>query len=438
VTTGIDIGTMTGPALYVSRNNGASFTGRSRVALRPQYALGISNSEVLADGSIVGLLGVNRDNATPFNIDRRPARTLVAVRSTPGGTALREGVRVSDWYLDPAKNDGSNIAALALDRTKGPYAGRLYAVWNDNRSGRSQVLLSWSDTKGDSWSVPIVVDDDLSKTDRNQTPDAINASVAVNQAGVVGVAWGDRREHPDNLGWRYRFAASFDGGDSFTSSVSVATAASSYDRPLEYPLLPISPTRSPGGRQPLTLRVSVMRFFYSAGDTVSMTVDDAGYFHPMWCDNRSGVSQLWTAAVGVTGSTLRNGLEPLADLDDVTDRVEAVVDAIKYDTAHNRGEVVVRLKNVSSGVIAGPVKVRVLSMAGQLGEPTLVREDGDSSGILSFGNDVIRPNELSKAQTLVFTIASHHQPVQGHDFRPVQLQFLNMRLKVFGSRTDTK
>lgn len=437
VPAGSDPGYMTGPALFVSRNNGATFTGHMRVALRPQYALGVSNSVVLADGSIVALLGVSRDHVTPFNVDRRPARSLTAVRTTPGGTAIREGVRVSDWYLDAVKDVGNNVAALALDRSKGPFTDRLYAVWPDNRSGRSQVLLAWSDSKGDSWSAPVVVDDDLSQTDRNPMPDATNVSVAVNQAGVVGVSWGDRREHADNLGWRYRFAASFDGGDTFTPGVKVASATNSYDQVPEYPLQSV-PTRSPGPRQPLQMRIVVSGFFYSAGHTVGMTTDNAGRFHPMWCDNRTGRSQLWTAAVAVAGSAIRNGSEELADLDDVTHRVETIVDRIEYDPLHNRGELVVRIKNISHDAIEGPLKVRVLQLSGQLGTPMVVQDQQARSGALTFGVDALRPNERSSAQTLRFSIASHHRPVPGHGFVPGRWQLLNIRVRVFGGRPADK
>jgi hypothetical protein len=435
VPAGQDPGFMTGPALFVSRNNGATFTGQMRVALKPQYALGLSNSVVLTDGSVMALLGVNRDSATPFNVDRRPARSLTAVRSTPGGNAIREGVKVSDWYLDLWKNDGSNTPALALDRTNGPFAGRLYAVWPDNRSGRSQILLSWSDSKGDSWSAPVVVDDDLAKTDLNLTPDAINPTVAVNQAGVVGVAWGDRREHSDNLGWRFRFAASLDGGDTFTPSVKLASATNSYDKTVAYPLLAFS--SNPGARQPIQMRVLVMRFFYSAGDTVSMTIDQAGVFHPMWCDNRTGLSQLWTAPVTVAGSAIRNGSEQLASLDEVTSRIEAIVEAIQYDPARNRGELVIRLKNISPNVIAGPLKMRVLGLSGQLGTPIVLNDERDA-GIFTLGTVALLPNERSSPLALIFSISSHHRPVPGHDFVVPKLQLLNIRLRVFGGRTNDK
>jgi Carboxypeptidase regulatory-like domain len=346
-------------------------------------------------------------------------------------------VRVNDWYVDIAKTEGARTAALALDRTTGPFAGRLYAVWPDNRSGRSQVLLSWSDSKGDSWSAPVVVDDDLARTDPNQMPDAINVSTAVNQAGVVGVMWGDRREHADNLGWRFRFAASLDGGDSFTPSVRLASAANSYDRELQYPVV-APPTRSLGPRQPLQMRVSVMRFFYSAGDTVSMTTDQAGGFYPMWCDNRTGLSQLWTATIIVTGSALRNGNQELTDLEDVTSRVETILDDVRYDPVTDHGQLVVRLKNISANAIAGPVKARVLGLSSQLGMPKLVPDKSGRSDILMFTLDPILPNAVSGTQTMNFSLASHQRPKPGHDFVPPQLQLLTVRLRVFGGRTRDK
>ena len=50
------------------------------------------------------------------------------------------------------------------------------------------------------------------------------ATVAVNRDGVVGVLWYDRREANDNLAYHARFAASFDGGLTFSPSVRVSAA----------------------------------------------------------------------------------------------------------------------------------------------------------------------------------------------------------------------
>src|SRR5690606_7441422 len=48
----------------------------------------------------------------------------------------------------------------------------------------------------------------------------------VNAQGHVGVAWYDRREDPARRCWKQYFAASLDGGVTFTPNVAVSSAAS--------------------------------------------------------------------------------------------------------------------------------------------------------------------------------------------------------------------
>jgi hypothetical protein len=100
------------------------------------------------------------------------------------------------------------------------------------------------------------------------------ATVAANRDGVVGVLWYDRREASDNLAYHTRFAASFDGGLTFSPSVRVSAAP--------------NVGRSDG--QP---------FVATGGDTGT----DRGRrrrFHAVWIDNRTGVQQVWTAAITAT------------------------------------------------------------------------------------------------------------------------------------------
>jgi len=52
----------------------ATFTGQMRVALKPEYAMGVSHRGAGRTVPVVALLGVLRDHVTPFNVDRRPAR----------------------------------------------------------------------------------------------------------------------------------------------------------------------------------------------------------------------------------------------------------------------------------------------------------------------------------------------------------------------------
>ena len=40
----------------------------------------------------------------------------------------------------------------AVDRSDGPYRGRLYAVWPDQRFGDQDIVLARSDDRGETWS----------------------------------------------------------------------------------------------------------------------------------------------------------------------------------------------------------------------------------------------------------------------------------------------
>ena len=103
------------------------------------------------------------------------------------------------------------------------------------------------------------------------------ATVAVNRDGVVGVLWYDRREASDNLDYPARFAASFDGGLTFSPSVRVSAA-------------PNDPKTQRDGQA----------FVVTGGDTAGLTAAADGRFHAVWIDNRLGLQQVWTAAITAT------------------------------------------------------------------------------------------------------------------------------------------
>jgi hypothetical protein len=50
-------------------------------------------------------------------------------------------------------------------------------------------------------------------------------AIAVNNDGVVAVAWYDRRDNPDNLGYFERLSASLDGGVTWLPSIRVSANA---------------------------------------------------------------------------------------------------------------------------------------------------------------------------------------------------------------------
>jgi hypothetical protein len=116
--------------------------------------------------------------------------------------------------------------------------------------------------------------------------------------------------------------ASVDGGDTWLSSVRVS------ERPNAYNGTDMWPVSAHVGRPDsasINLQVAVSVFFYSGGHTGAMAVGANGVFYPFWCDNRTGVSQIWTSPVTVAGTAVRNGSADLAALDDVTSKVTLVL-----------------------------------------------------------------------------------------------------------------
>ena len=107
--------------------------------------------------------------------------------------------------------------------------------------------------------------------------DHFMATVTVSRDGVVDVPCYDRREANDNPAYHARFAASFDGGLTFSPSVRVSAA-------------PNDPKAQRDG-QP---------FVATGGDTAGLTAAADGRFHAAWIDNRLGLQQVWTAAITAT------------------------------------------------------------------------------------------------------------------------------------------
>jgi hypothetical protein len=117
--------------------------------------------------------------------------------------------------------------------------------------------------------------------------------IAVNRTGVVGVMWYDRRDHPDNLGWDVRFAASFDGGASFLPSVKASERGTSFPSGASRDARPAA---KPGDER-AQINNGRDSFTFMGGDTAGLAADAAGVFHLVWVDNRTGVPQVWTAMV---------------------------------------------------------------------------------------------------------------------------------------------
>ena len=271
-------------ALQASDDGGKTFHSYAARALMTQTPeaganAAMSDVVVLSNGTVVSLYTEQRvgsRNAATSKLTELSA-SLHVLRSTDGGDSLEPSVQIA--ALQSGYNGAHTRgvpARMAVDPGSTRFRDRLYVVWTDITSGRGRIMCAFSSDGGKSWSQPIAVDDDVPPRGANAGPDSFLPAVAVNRAGVVGVSWYDRRDNADNQGYTVRFAASLDGGTTWTKSERVSTAAN---------------TRAQQKGESF--------FLVTGGDTAGLAANADGRFHALWIDNRTGTQQVWTAAITV-------------------------------------------------------------------------------------------------------------------------------------------
>ncbi len=356
-----------------SRDGGRTFVSQTVAMGQGERVVNVGPGALLSDGSLAIPVPVYTPppgmQSPNFRIEQPGFIRLVRVRAGRSNWPLEiDTSTVAPWFVDMEPN-GSYYTTLAVDATRGPFRDRLYAVWESRTSGRSVVMLAFSADSGKRWSRPRQMDDDGARQAGRTIdgPDDIHGVVAVNDSGVVGVSWLDRRDHPDDLGWTLRFRASLDGGETFAPSVPAETA--DYD-----------PAR--GGRVPLfgdgdyalgvqsTNTLSIPWFDFHGGHTMGLAPDAVGRFHPLWIANPEGTPQLWTTAIAVDGHAVPNGSAGLAALQDASRLVRLEFLNRSYDLSTHTLSFDLELENAGEATIRGPVEVRVLNAASYIGPVT--------------------------------------------------------------------
>lgn len=174
--------------------------------------------------------------------------------------------------------------SAAVDRSAG-HRDRIYLTvdgfWRRDAGGAEQsraaagsaLLLRASDDGGESWRAPVTVTD---------APPGANAelpAIAVNDDGVVGVAWSDTRRDPTGECFDIYFTASLDGGATFLPNVRVTPELSCPKASAKQ--------RGVASRWPL------------GGDYSGLAAGADGRFHLFWIDSRTGIYQVWTTTARV-------------------------------------------------------------------------------------------------------------------------------------------
>jgi hypothetical protein len=323
---------------------------------------------VLSDGTLIVPYG-----DFPFLPDKRPTKGIAhenfwTVESTDGGvtfSAPRRSVTQS-INIDDKESKIAGFGKFAADSEGKEYRDRLYTVWEDARFGNYRILFSRSADRGKTWSEPKTLESGLDKGVKQWQP-----AVAVNKDGVVGVTWFDSREDKAGKQYHQYFAASTDGGDSFTKPVQVSSELSDPNGRGNSQLSPMVWVHE--GTISLST-ISAASRWGSGGDYMGLAADKDGAFHPFWADARSGTFQVYTSRVAVemppkedpskkAGAAAAAAAKPASPPPlveaSLVDKVEFVFDPTSWDPDKKQLSIPVRLKNVSSQPIYPPVKIEV-------------------------------------------------------------------------------
>ena len=121
-----------------------------------------------------------------------------------GRNALNGKVR----YMD--------FASLAVGQD-----GVLHILYSQNGAGDDDADIMYVNSEdGQTWSVPLKINDDATESD-NFMP-----TLAVNENGILGAYWYDRREDASNFDYKIYGSRSLDGGAAWTVNVAISDDAS--------------------------------------------------------------------------------------------------------------------------------------------------------------------------------------------------------------------
>jgi hypothetical protein len=400
--------------MWRSLDGGKTFMGPAvRHTSRPEWIYSVGNGVVLSDGTYIATFGIINDlDGTLYSAGRptKPNGRLAVMRSIDGGESFEAATTVAPWSH---WGTYTTIPIIAVDPGTAAFKDRLYVAWCDLKEGRARILSSYSTDKGLTWSPPRIVDDTRARKTDVEGPDTQRPVVGVNKDGVVGISWYDRRNSPDNMGWDMYFAASFDGGETFTPSQRVSSATNEFTGKEQWPAQAFRRgVRGTKSGIEVSFYPGVNGSIYDMGDTNGMGVGADGTFHPYWVDNRTGVSQIWTAPVTARGTVARNGSSDLASLVDVSDQVSVDISQVVLDRANGTLRANIRVSNVSKTPISGPIKLRLVDLESAVGVPGVRGADNGIAGVGAVwditklvSGGTLAPGQQTQPLTVTYTLA---------------------------------
>jgi len=261
---------LTHKGLLISADSGKSFGPLRSWARRPEFdPYGNCNPVVLSDGTLIVIYNnskrvTDQQKKRDFDQDQR---YLGLRRTRDGGNSFTDESVVAEY-----RGDGFPQAAAAPIGS--PWKDRINVVWQETLpSGHHGIMYTNSKDRGATFSKPVLLSE---QSEGNGDYDSFVPCVAVSKTGVLAVSWYDTRSlHEDEALWNFRIRMSLDGGETWQPSVQVT----------DVPTLKDKKTRKQRG----------------VGHTAGLVADADDIFHCLWVDNRTGVLQVYTAAVTVGG-----------------------------------------------------------------------------------------------------------------------------------------
>lgn len=329
------------------------------------------------------------------------------------------GVSFSPPYRGPAVNSlqGSRRGLVAqsppratVDLSTGERRGRIYLAYNHYDGSRHAIQVVWSDDAGRSWSQPARVSTNTGGGDPS-TP-----AIAVNRHGVVGLVWNDRRHDATNRCYHLYFAASIDGGQSFSRNArlsdastcptdpsnAVGVAASAYVHP--------NPGDATGKSQDVHF-TTVPGRWPNGGDTQGLVADREGVFHAAWISGKTGTMQVWAQRVAVDARRLcAAGAIQLSDR--VLDEAVLEVGTAKMDTLSRTLTISARLRNTGSAELQGPLHLVLEDASWQVTAVEATNADVGARGagarwIFPISSGTLKSGQRSDSRLLTWTFVKN-------------------------------
>lgn len=372
---------------------------------------GVGNGVVLPDDRLLFAylalqLDESRRNAAPIG-------TIMAFATEKEGVGVAQAVKIADANRQA---NGAMLPSTAVDRSGGLFDRTAYVAWIDYREGGPVPLVSRSVDGGSHWSPPVVVEPVTPQcTAAGRGVDRQLPMIAVNRDGVVGVQWYEQRLPGE--GYRLRFAASWDGADSFGESVPVSEQphierlwSDSLDGVVVGGGSEVARYRGPT----IQLRIRSDDWL---GHTAGLTATADGAFRPLWVDNRTGVAQVWTARVDVTGKAHHHGHATLDGFTDVTSQLNLQWGTMTADKQTGTLEAELIASNTSDRPVTGRLIARLVSARSLAGSVRIHTADGEraaSETLIDFTDaldaGVLKPGERSKAKRIRVSIKADCSP----------------------------